>query len=155
MIAYQIQALPEAIADAARTTQSSPQYGHPAHAELAKGYGPCRSCLRRFRTGEENRLLFTYNPFDGLDPYPAPGPIFIHEDRCDRYQDNVFPPELRELPLMFEGYGAARELVTMERGTGDDIDQVISRILSISDVHYIHVHNAEAGCFIAQITRMG
>ena len=67
MIAFHIQALPETIAQAARAAQASPQYGHPAHVELARGYGPCRSCLRRFHTGEENRLLFTYNPFDGLD----------------------------------------------------------------------------------------
>jgi hypothetical protein len=75
MIPFRVVGIPEELAQQARTEMRSPQYGHPAHAEVAKGYGPCRSCLDRFQTGEDERLLFTYNPFAGLDPYPSPGPI--------------------------------------------------------------------------------
>ena len=70
-----------------RSTLKSPQYGHPAHVELATGYGPCRACLKQFRTGEEDRILFTYNPFEDLDEYPSPGPVFIHADSCPSYDD--------------------------------------------------------------------
>jgi len=28
------------------------------------------------------RLLFTYNPFADLDPYPSPGPVFVHAAGC-------------------------------------------------------------------------
>ena len=48
----------------------------------AAGYGPCRLCLDTFRVGADERLLFTYDPFAGLDPYPAPVPIFVHADGC-------------------------------------------------------------------------
>jgi hypothetical protein len=77
--------IPAALAHAARETRRSPQYGHPAHRERAAGYGPCRLCLETFRVGEEDRLLFTYNPFDGLDPYPSPGPVFVHADGCEAF----------------------------------------------------------------------
>jgi hypothetical protein len=60
------------ICDQARRTLKSPQYGHPVHVETAAGYGPCRSCLKQFRVGEDERLLFTYDPFAGLDAYPSP-----------------------------------------------------------------------------------
>jgi Protein of unknown function (DUF1203) len=106
------------ISDQVPESLHSPQYGHPAHSELAAGYGPCRSCLNVFCAGEERRLLFTYNPFDGLDEYPSPGPIFIHESQCSPYsQGSIFPPALRGLPLTLEGYGIGRWLVARERGT--------------------------------------
>jgi hypothetical protein len=36
--------------------------------------------------------MFTYNPFDGLDAYTSPGPIFVYEDSCQLYdQTSVFP----------------------------------------------------------------
>ena len=60
--------IPASLAEAARIDARSPQYGHPAHRELAKGTGPCRLCLQTFRVGEEHRLLFTYDPVAGLDP---------------------------------------------------------------------------------------
>ncbi len=59
MTSYRVIAIPEQIAQHVRATLKSPQYGHPAHVEVAKGYGPCRSCLQTFHTGEEQRILFT------------------------------------------------------------------------------------------------
>lgn len=77
MTPYRIVALPTATAERVRTTGRSPGYGHPAHSEVATGYGPCRHCLRTFRVGEERRTLFTHDPFHGLEELPLPGPVFI------------------------------------------------------------------------------
>ena len=71
---YKVVPIDPRLAASVRAEMKSPQYGHPAHAELAKGYGPCRSCLKTFRITGEDRILFTYNPFDGLASYPSPGP---------------------------------------------------------------------------------
>ena len=46
---YRIHGIPDALAAGVRTSMRSPQYGHPAHAELAGGYGPCRLCLSTLR----------------------------------------------------------------------------------------------------------
>lgn len=73
MSPFRVVGIPEELARQARAEMRSPQYGHPAHAEVAKGYGPCRSCLGKFETGRDQRLLFTYNPFAGRDPYLSPG----------------------------------------------------------------------------------
>ena len=154
MATFRVVPIDPAISDQARTSLSSPQYGHPAHAEPAKGYGPCRSCLRQFRSGEDRRLLFTYNPFTGLDSYPSPGPIFIHENACEPYEhEYAFPPELRTLPLTLEGYGQDRWLIARERPAESDIEIAIERLLAQSSIEYIHVRNTEAGCFIATIER--
>jgi len=137
-----------------RISQRSPQYGHPVHAETAAGYGPCRSCLNVFREGQERRLLFTYNPFDGLDAYPLPGPVFIHETECSAYDEGaMFPPALRKLPLTLEGYGADRWLLARERPSEPEIEAAIESLFKDAEVRYIHVRNTEAGCYIARVER--
>lgn len=156
MPGFRVVPIPAALSDTARNTLTSPQYGHPAHVELASGYGPCRSCLRQFRTGEEQRVLFTYNPFDGLDAYPSPGPVFIHAQTCAPFSDTSrFPEELRSLPLTLEAYGAERWMVARERPQGHEIEGSIEKLLNTAQVEYIHIRNTEAGCFIARIERCG
>jgi Protein of unknown function (DUF1203) len=151
---FHVLPIDPSISAQARESQRSPQYGHPAHAEVAAGYGPCRSCLKVFHAGEDRRLLFTYNPFAGLDDYPSPGPVFIHENDCQPYdQVSTFPPTLRTLPLTFEGYGADRWLLARDRPSAADIEFAIEQIFENSEVRYMHVRNTEAGCFIARIAR--
>ena len=67
MIPYRIIALPTQIAEEVRTIGKAPRYGHPAITEVAKGYGPCRHCLRTFAVGVERRTLFTYDSFDTVE----------------------------------------------------------------------------------------
>src|SRR5512138_3693840 len=97
MDAFRITGIPQAVADEVRRSLRAPGSGHPAHLDKAHGYGPCRLCLRTFRIGEEDRILFTYNPSDGL---PAPGPVFIHAAACDRYDSADLPPDFRKVPMV-------------------------------------------------------
>jgi Protein of unknown function (DUF1203) len=150
---YRIVPIPEEIANQVRSTLKSPQYGHPAHVDVAAGYGPCRSCLRTFRKGEEERVLFTYNPFEGLDSYPSPGPVFVHHEACPRYDGEGFPADLRPLPLTLEAYGQDRWIVGRERVVDGDVDGTVERLFAQTGVEYIHVRNSEAGCYIARIER--
>lgn len=151
---FTVRAIPDEISSAARKERKSPQYGHPAHTELAGGTGPCRQCLRTFEVGKENRILFTYNPFDGLDPYPSPGPIFVHETPCATYSpQNKFPDTLRSLPLVFEGYSRDRRVTAREKVNDGAAESAIARIFEQPEVEYIHVRHGEAGCFIAHISR--
>lgn len=155
MGSFRVVAITEDLADQVRRTGKSPQYGHPAHVELATGYGPCRQCLRTFREGQEGRILFTYNPFDGLDPYPSPGPVFMHEGKCESYTGAGFPEELRRIPLVLEAYGKDRWLVEQERVRDGVVEPAIELLLARPEVQYLHVRNLEAGCFIARIEREG
>ncbi len=154
MAGFRVLPIAPALAEEVRSTLKSPQYGHPAHVELATGYGPCRACLRQFRTGEDDRILFTFNPFQGLDEYPSPGPVFIHAKSCASYdKPQIFPEELRSLPLTLEAYGENRWIIARERPSADEIESAVERLLHTSGVRYIHIRNTEAGCFIARIER--
>jgi hypothetical protein len=153
MRSYRIQGIPDALAGAARQSMRSPQYGHPAHAELATGYGPCRLCLQTFEVGAEERLLFTYQPFTDPAALPAPGPVFIHRARCERYDGSQLPDALRPLPLVVEGYGAGGALVSQRRVGSGSFEEVLEAVFGEADVAYAHLRNAEAGCFIARVDR--
>src|ERR1700735_4035185 len=68
-------AIASELAEKVRASRLSPGYGHPVTAKVATGHGPCRHCLRPFVVGQDVRLLFTLNPFDGVAQIPLPGPV--------------------------------------------------------------------------------
>lgn len=143
--------IPEEVAQEVRATLRAPVYGHPAHKSIAQGYGPCRLCLRTFRRGEEERVLFTYNASTEPDALPAPGPVFIHAESCVRYDSAELPPDFRGLPMMIEGYRAGGWLVAQEPVAAQAPEPVIAAVLARSGVDYVRIRNAEAGCFMARV----
>ena len=151
---YRVVAIEDAVASEVRNTGRSPRYGHPAHIELASGHGPCRLCLRTFRVGEERRILFTFDPFDGVVPLPLPGPVFIHERACQRYpEDAGFPGDLRGHAVTLSAYGSGRRLLAEEGVDNGNAEPVIERQLAQPGVAYVHVRDTEAGCYDFRVER--
>ncbi len=148
MQSYRVVALGDRIADAVRKTRLSPGYGHPAHAEVATGYGPCRRCLRTFSVGSDWRILFTYDPFFGREKFPLPGPVFIHEDYCERYpEDGGFPAAMLTHRLTLNAYASGRRLVAQKYVSNGLVEPELQRLLQDRDVAYIHVRDTDAGCY--------
>jgi hypothetical protein len=153
-MSFRTIALPTAVAEAVRSTRLAPGYGHPAHAEIAGGYGPCRHCLRTFRVGEERRILFTFDSFAGVEGLPLPGPVFIHEEGCDRFaEDGGFPGDLRGHALTLDAYARGREPRGREYVSDGNAEAAIGRLLARPEVDYIQVHDTEAGCYDLRIER--
>jgi len=150
---FRYAGITNALADEVRLTRRSPQYGHPAHQELAKGTGPCRLCLRTFVVGEEDRILFTYQPFSEPGSLPAPGPVFIHAETCQRYDAPSLPGDFRKLPMVIEGYLVEGKLAIQTRVNGSPPEQVIDEAFAIPGVRYVHIRNGEAGCFMARVDK--
>jgi hypothetical protein len=149
-----IIAIPTEVAETVRSTSRSPRYGHPTHTEVAKGYGPCRHCLRYFVVGAEERILFTYDAFEGVESLPLPGPVFIHATACPRYEEeSAFPSELLAHPLTLTAYGAGRAFREELAVAGGPVELTIKRLLARPDVDYIVVRDREAGCFDFRIAR--
>ena len=154
-MSFRVVPIDPAIASEVRNSFRAPQYGHPAHVDTGNDHPPCRLCLRRIRPGEERRILFTYNSFTISDPYPSPGPIYIHADECSPFEhESIFPEDLKKLSLMLEGYGAGRWLVAREQPDEDEIEKTIDRIFRNPAVRYIHIRSTKAGCFIAHVERI-
>lgn len=148
MQSYRVVALGDRTADIVRKTRLSPGYGHPAHAEVATGYGPCRQCLRTFSVGSDRRILFTYDPFFGRERLPLPGPVFIHEDDCDRYpEESGFPAAMLTHRLTLNAYASGRRLVAQKYVSNGLVEPELERLLEDCDVAYIHVRDTDAGCY--------
>jgi hypothetical protein len=154
MIRFKVTAISDDIANKVRTSLRSPQYGHPAHLELATGFGPCRFCLHTFREGEEERILFTYNSFSGTDITPQPGPVFIHHKACDRYQEAGLPSDLNRLDLLLEAYNTEGKVTEFTNPVAGKAEEAIIKLLSDEKVIFIHIRNAKAGCYVARVERM-
>ena len=154
MHAFRVVALTEALAEKVRSSRRSPGYGHPVHAEVATGYGPCRLCLRDFEVGVDRRLLFTLDPFHGLEEFPMPGPVFIHESECDRYPEHGgFPADLLSHDLTLAAYGRGRILRAEERVAGGRVEEAVARLLQRDDIAYLHVRDTQAGCYDLRLER--
>jgi hypothetical protein len=154
MTEIRVVAIPTEIANSVRTSGRSPRYGHPAHTEIAAGFGPCRHCLRAFSVGAERRTLFTYDAFEGVENLPLPGPVFIHTEVCERYlEDGGYPAELQKYPTTFNAYAKGRRLVVQEYVVNGSVNEAIERLFAHGDVDYIHARNTEAGCYGFRIER--
>ena len=151
---FKIVPISEEIGNEVRRTLRSPQYGDPVTVSVATGYGPCRTCLQQFDEGRDERILFTYNSFEGIADLPLPGPVFVHKNECGVYNEIGFPPGLRGLPLLFEAFAGGSDLVKRKAVDFDDLNGQIERILNNPDVQFINIRNSEAGCFVARVDRI-
>jgi Protein of unknown function (DUF1203) len=149
---FAVEALPQEVATHVRENGRDPVWNHPVLTQPATGFGPCRLCLRTFREGEL-RTLFTHDSYAGVSQFPQPGPVYIHAEGCNRYDGGGFPPELRALELTFEGLAAGPRVVALERTHGEDVEDVIERLLDLPEVDHVNVRNTEAGCFVARVDR--
>ncbi|MEA2761442.1 MAG: hypothetical protein QOD47_726 [Gemmatimonadaceae bacterium] len=154
MQSYRVVAVENRIGDVVRKTLRSPGFGHPAHTEVATGFGPCRQCLRAFSVGKDRRILFTYDAFYGNEALPLPGPVFIHEHECERYpEDGGFPVDLLSRRLTFNAYSPGRRLVSQSYVSNGAVEAQIEQLLETGDVAYIHVRDTDAGCYGFRIER--
>jgi hypothetical protein len=151
-MSFIVRGVPQDIADEVRRTRIAPEYGHPAHQELARGTGPCRCCLRTFSPGREERLLFTYRPPSG-DALTAPGPVFIHAEHCQAWDGEGFPDGLRDLPLAFESRAAGSRVLDLRTNAEQGAEQQIAELFDDAATAWLFLRHAQAGCFIARIDR--
>jgi hypothetical protein len=154
MLPIRIVAIPTEIADSVRSTMRAPTYEFPAHAEVATDAAPCRHCLRTFKSGEDRRILFTYDRFAGIESLPQPGPVYVHAETCPRYaEDAGFPEELRGSPRTVEAYARGRRLLAQEYVADGSFEPVIEKFFARPGVDYLQVNSTTAGCFTFRIER--
>lgn len=153
MHAYHIVGLPDAIAADVRSTMRSPEYGHPAAREIARGTGPCRVCLQRFTVGADERILFTWRSRVDDGSVGAPGPVFIHAEPCTQYRGTKFPEDLHSLPVILEGRANGNLIPHAVSVPGAEADAALAALFADPDVAYVHVRHGAAGCHIGRVDR--
>jgi hypothetical protein len=80
---------------------------------------------------------------------------WVQTNGCSSPTSRSLPEALRPLPLTLEGYGADGVLVVQRRVGRSAFEAVLEGVFGSAPVHYVHVRNTEAGCFIARVDRVG
>jgi hypothetical protein len=154
MSSFHAVAIPTEIADSVRATMKSPQYGFPAHRELAAGRAPCRHCLELVKVNKEELILFTMDAFHGQNVPPSPGPVYIHAKECARYAGQGGIPETyRGRLLTLEAFGPDRKMLAEVRVSDSNEERIAEQLLEHPEVEYVHVRSTEAGCYLFRIER--
>jgi len=130
-------------------------YGQPALTRVAEGMAnPCRHCLGLIAEGQE-KLVLAYRPFASVQPYAETGPIFLHPDSCERYENDAFPPWFDYMdPALIRGY-SSDDWIRYETGDvvhGGELMETCRRILADGTVSYAHVRS-KYGCFQCRVDR--
>lgn len=155
MSPFRVAAIPTEVAEQVRATGKSPNYGFPAHREIAAGRAPCRHCLQLIRQGQEELLLFTYDPFRELGQPPLPGPVYIHAKQCPRHPNgDVIPEAYRGRLLTLEAFGNERALLKEIRVSNGVEQKVAEDLFHDPEVQYVNVRSTEAGCFLFRLERL-
>jgi hypothetical protein len=150
-----VVAISTELAEAVRKNANDPQFGFPVYTAEAGDCLPCRHCLNWIAEGTERAVLFTLDPFAGVEKLPLPGPVYIHADDCARYPENAgIPMKLMSSPRTLNAYGRGRRLVAQEYVDLTNAEATIERLFARPDVDYIHVRSTTAGCFTFQLERV-
>jgi hypothetical protein len=121
-------------------------------ATAAHGY-PCRVSLRDAELGEE-LLLLPYEHQSADSPYRASGPIFVRRAaiRASLAPD-VIPDYVARRLMSVRAYDAHHQMTDAAVCPGAECAPVIRRMFDADEVAYIHLHNANRGCFSCEVKR--
>ncbi|MGI9350475.1 MAG: DUF1203 domain-containing protein [Rhizobiaceae bacterium] len=122
------------------------------------GGNPCRHCLRMIEKGDQYFVL-AHRPFETIQPYAEVGPIFLHVEDCEPFEDGDGLPEAFENKenVLIRGYNSEERIVY---GTGEivpvsELRQRAAKILSRNQVKFVHVRSASNNCYQARIDPQG
>jgi hypothetical protein len=115
---------------------------------------PCRVSLTDARVGERVlALTFEHHAVDS--PYRSSGPIFVREHASTvEPAKNEIPTMLRHRLLSIRAYDSAHMMIDAQVNQGDELERVIENQFKNSAVEYIHIHNANPGCFDCAVYRV-
>jgi Protein of unknown function (DUF1203) len=149
---FRIVSLPTDIAEKARRAAESGAEDHAVMTvDSATGY-PCRHCLSWAQPGERV-ILFPYPAIPAGHPYSETGPIFVHAERCQRYNaTDEYPADLRN-GRAFRAYDANYNMIDAEVANGIEPEAVIGRLLQNLKTEFVDARSVTRGCFTFRILR--
>ena len=122
------------------------------NVDAEPGY-PCRVSLSDAKIGERV-LALSFCHHNVNSPYRASGPIFVREKaQMAKLDINEVPEMLRHRLLSVRAYNSGKLMIGAEVVQGKELESVIDRQFQNRDVEYIHIHNANPGCFNCSVHR--
>jgi hypothetical protein len=121
-------------------------------AETKPGY-PCRVSLEDAEIGEELLLLpFEHQP--ASSPYKSSGPIFVRKAAVQAHiEPGVIPDYVRTRLISVRAYDAKDCMTDATVCAGNDTAAAIQKMFANDKIAFIHLHNANRGCFSCAVRR--
>jgi len=131
--------------------------GMPPERHVSDGDGnPCRHCLTEIAL-DRPMLILAWRPFPECQPYAEVGPIFLHAERCPRYDgDRGIPPMfLARERLLFRAYDANHRIVygTGQIARSGELMVLSEQLLVRQEIAYLHIRSVSNGCYQCRIER--
>ncbi len=125
----------------------------PYIADSRPGF-PCRVTLQDAEPGAR-LLLLNYKHLESDSPYAASHAIFVTDGaRTKKYAPNEMPEIIACRSLSVRAFDRDDMMVEADVVDGRDSSAFIEKMLTNEQVHYIHVHTAKRGCFLAKVERV-
>lgn len=116
------------------------------------GKYPCRVSLTDSQAGEQ-LLLINYEHHAVNSPYRMRFAIFLREGDQTYDRVNEVPEQFRNRILAVRSFDKDAMMVANQLIDGNEIEPVLEKMLAPSNVDYLHVHFAAAGCYAARVQR--
>ena len=151
--AFRIVPLPTKVAETVREAVAKGASDHAVvTADSPAGY-PCRHCLRFAKPGERV-ILFPYASVPGGHPYSESGPIFVHAERCDRYEDTrEYPRDFRK-GRVFRAYNSNFNMIDAEVANGAEPEVVIEKLFENPETVFVQARSVTRGCYTFGVERI-
>jgi Protein of unknown function (DUF1203) len=115
---------------------------------------PCRITLQDAQLGERV-LLLNHRHLQSSSPFAASGPIFIRRIASESASyANEVPEQQRRRLLSVRAYDAHDMMLEAEVVEGSLLKAQITKFWQLTQVNYLHVHNARQGCYACRVDRM-
>lgn len=102
----------------------------------------------------ETIIALTYTHHNVDSPYRSCGPVFIRNNVVPvKLKINEIPPVLDNRFLSLRAYNQKSMMIDALTTQSDKIKSNIRKLLSNNDVDYIHIHNANPGCYSCSVER--
>ena len=149
---FRIVPLATEVAETARARARAGATDHEVVTTEQPGTHPCRHCLRWAVPGERV-ILFPYASIPAGRPYSETGPIFVHENPCDRYdQTNGYPAEFRQHRVL-RAYNESDDMIDGVVLGQSEPEAVIAQLFQNPAATFLQARSVTRGCYTFAISR--
>ncbi len=99
-------------------------------------------------------ILFAFAAIPPGHPYSETGPIFVHEQPCERYAATAeYPSDFRS-GRVFRAYNTNYDMIHAEVVNGSEPEAVVEKLLQNPKTAFVHVRSVTHGCYTFGVERI-
>ena len=100
-------------------------------------------------------ILVSHDPFESDSPYRSASPIFLHAADCCPADSDTVPDQMTCRQLSIRSFNGEDMMIDAAVIDGEDLDEFIRQFFANAESDKLHVHNAQRGCYAAEVRRVG